>query len=288
MRAQADEQRATHATMGRSVPLCRTASHVDDRNFPPAAEAPRLLPLGDAALTVEFGSTIDAATHARVLGFVAAIDEAQAAGALAAVAERVPTFRSVTVHFDPDRVDAAALAQQLDELAQHSGSRTVAGQRWQVPFCCDGEFALDLADVAQAKSLSTQAVLDQLTATVFQVYMLGFLPGFAFMGGLPQSLEMPRLSSPRKRVPPGSVAIALRLCGAYPWESPGGWRVLGRTPVPLFDPRVSERPTLLAPGDQVQWRAVDRAEYDDITDHVKTDRFDRTALQVATPGSSAR
>ena len=253
---------------------------------PTSAAPPRLLPLGDAALTVEFGLEIDAPTHARVLGFVAALDEAQAAGALAGVAERVPTFRSVTVHFDPDRVHAAALATQLSDLAQASGSRTVAGAHWRVPFCCDAEFALDLADVARAKSLSAQAVLDLLTATVFQVYMLGFLPGFAFMGGLPQALEMPRLSSPRKRVPPGSVAIALRLCGAYPWESPGGWRVLGRTPVPLFDPRMSDRPTLLAPGDAVQWQAVDRAEYDDLLDRVKTDRFDRAALQMAAPGSA--
>ncbi|MEP6559369.1 MAG: allophanate hydrolase subunit 1 [Burkholderiales bacterium] len=252
----------------------------------PMAESPRLLPLGDAALTVEFGSEIDAPTHAKVLGFTAALDEAQAMGALAGVAERVPTFRSVTVHFDPDQVDVEALATQLRELAQGSGSRSVAGVRWAVPFCCDTEFALDLADVAQAKSMSAQAVLDLLTATVFQVYMLGFLPGFAFMGGLPQALEMPRLSSPRKRVPPGSVAIALRLCGAYPWESPGGWRVLGRTPVPLFDPRLSGRPTLLAPGDEVRWRAVDRAEYDDIVDRVKTNRFDRAALQVAAPAEA--
>ena len=254
---------------------------------PPGAPSPRLLPLGDAALTIEFGNEIDAATHAKVLGFTAALDEAQAAGALAGVAERVPTFRSVTVHFDPDRADGAALAAQLQELAQRSGTRTVAGTRWAVPFCCDADFALDLADVAQAKAISGQAVLDLLAATVFRVYMLGFLPGFAFMGGLPQALEMPRLSSPRKRVPPGSVAIALRLCGAYPWESPGGWRVLGRTPVPLFDPRVSDRPTLLAPGDEVQWRAVDRAEYDDIVNRVKTDRFERATLRVAAPAAAS-
>ncbi len=250
-----------------------------------AFEPPRLLPLGDAALTIEFGREIDAPTHARVLGFAAALEHACAAGMLTGVAEYVPTFRSVTVHFDPDQVDSAALAGQLGRLAQASGSATVAGTRWLVPFCCDAEFALDLADVAAAKAMPEQAVLDLLTSTVFQVYMLGFLPGFAFMGGLPPVLEMPRLASPRKRVPAGSVAIALRLCGAYPWESPGGWRVLGRTPVPLFDPHVVDRPTLLAPGDELQWRAVDRHEYASIAADVAAGRFDRAALRGPVPAT---
>ena len=249
-------------------------------NSDPHADAPRLLPLGDAALTVEFGREIDVATHARVLGFAAALEQAMAAGAMDGVAEYVPTFRSVTVHFDPDRVDGAALSGRLGELAQASGSATVAGTRWLVPVCCDLEFALDLADVAAAKDMTEPAVLALVTSTVFQVYMLGFLPGFAFMGGLPSALEMPRLASPRKRVPAGSVAIALRLCGAYPWESPGGWRVLGRTPVPLFDPRVAERPTLLAPGDELQWRAVGRDEYEAIAASVRAGRFDHATLRA--------
>ena len=249
------------------------------------AQLPRVLPLGDAALTVEFGSEIDHATHARVLGFAAALEHACAAGTLAGVAEFVPTFRSVTVHFDPDQVDGSALAAQLSELAQSSGNASVAGTRWLVPFCCDTEFALDLAGVAAAKDMTEQAVLERITGTVFRVYMLGFLPGFAFMGGLPAALEMPRLASPRKRVPAGSVAIALCLCGAYPWESPGGWRVLGRTPVPLFDPRVADRPTLLAAGDELQWRAVGRDEYEAIATSVKADQFDRTALRGAVPAA---
>lgn len=252
---------------------------------PAQADPLRLLPLGDAALTVEFGREIDPATHARVLGFAAALDHACAADGLDGVAEYVPTFRSVTVHFDPDKVDRQALAARIGQLAQRSGSATVAGTRWLVPFCCDAEFALDLADVAAAKGMTEQAVLQLVTGTVFQVYMLGFLPGFAFMGGLPPALEMPRLASPRKRVPAGSVAIALRLCGAYPWESPGGWRVLGRTPVPLFDPRVPERPTLLAPGDELQWRAVGRDEYEAIAQSARTGSFDRAELRNARPAA---
>ncbi|MEO8248875.1 MAG: allophanate hydrolase subunit 1 [Burkholderiales bacterium] len=245
-----------------------------------APETARLLALGDAALTVEFGRAIDDAIHARVLGFSAALDRAIAAGALTGVIESVPTFRSVTVHFDPDRADGESLAVQLAEIARGAGGAAASGEHWSIPFCADDEFALDLPDVAAAKKMEPQAVLALLTGTVFKVYMLGFLPGYAFMGGLPEALEMGRLSSPRKRVPAGSVAIAQRMCGAYPWESPGGWRVLGRTPVALFDVRNARRPALLAPGDSVQWRLADRAEYDLLLEQSRAGTFDRDRLRT--------
>ena len=97
-----------------------------------------------------------------------------------------------------------------------------------------------------------------LTATEFSVYMLGFLPGFPYLGGLPAVLEMPRLATPRSRVPAGSVAIAGRMCAVYPWHSPGGWRLVGRTGARLFDATQAARPALLAPGDRVRWQAVAR------------------------------
>lgn len=247
----------------------------------PAHSTPRLLALGDAALTVEFGRTIDDAVHARVLGFNAALDRAIDRGTLVGVIESVPTFRSVTVHFDPGCVDSEALAAQLSEIARTAPSATASGEQWTIPFCADDEFALDLAGVALAKNMKPEAVLALLTCTVFKVYMLGFLPGYAFMGGLPEALEMSRLSSPRKRVPAGSVAIAQRMCGAYPWESPGGWRVLGRTPVALFDVRHPERPALLAPGDAVRWRLVDRDEYHLLQQQSRAGTLDRERLRVA-------
>ena len=246
---------------------------------PPTPDV-QLLPLGDAALTVQFGLAIDSATHARVLGFDAVLAAAVAAGQIGGVIETVPTFRSVTVHFDPDVIESEALAGALSELAKAAGSVTAAGARWSIPVCFDADFALDLQDVAFAKQLTPQAVLDTLMQCEFKVYMLGFLPGYAFMGGLPELLEMPRLPSPRKRVPAGSVAIAQRMCGAYPWDSPGGWRVLGRTPVAMFDSRQSERPALLAPGDTVRWHAIGRAEYDTVLAQCAAGTFDRSTLRV--------
>ncbi len=216
----------------------------------------RLLPLGDAALTVEFGSAIADPIHARVLGF---------AGALPALAERhpgivewVPTFRSVTIHFDPDRVDAAQLEADLLALAREGHEASASGTTWTLPVCFDADCAPDLADVAAASGLTREAVIELLCATEFKVYMLGFLPGFPYMGGLPAPLEMPRLATPRLKVPAGSVAIAGRMAAVYPWDSPGGWRLVGRTATRLFDPENPDRPALLAAGDRVRWQAVGR------------------------------
>ncbi len=220
----------------------------------------RLLPLGDAALTVEFGTAIADPIHARVLGF---------ASALPALAERhpgivewVPTFRSVTIHVDPDRVEVAQLQADLLALAAEGREATASGTTWTLPVCFDADCAPDLADVAAASGLTREAVIELLCATEFKVYMLGFLPGFPYLGGLPAALEMPRLATPRLKVPAGSVAIAGRMAAVYPWDSPGGWRIVGRTATRLFDPENTDRPALLAAGDRVRVQAVSQAELD--------------------------
>ncbi len=224
---------------------------------------PRLLPLGDSAWTVEFGHAIDAAANARVMGLAGRIAAARKDDPLmAAITDIVPTFRSLTVHFDPWSGDAAALGRGLQALAMEGSEATATGRQWQLPVCFDDDFAPDLARVCELKQLTRTAVIDLLLGATFRVYMLGFQPGFPYMGGLPASLNVPRLASPRQKVPAQSVAIALDMCAVYPWESPGGWNLLGRTPVALFDPRQDAQPAMLAAGDEVRWVAVDRAEHD--------------------------
>ncbi|MCG2576995.1 5-oxoprolinase subunit PxpB [Dechloromonas sp. XY25] len=238
----------------------------------------RLLSVGDAAWTVEFGSAIDPAIHGRVLGFCSLLDTLSGDGRLEGVVEWVPTFRSVTVHFRPEQADAMALRDLLGELAGKSGILSAAGCRWHIPVCFDADCAPDLADVAAAKGLTPEAVVQLLTDSVFSVYMLGFLPGFPYLGGVPEVLDMPRLASPRKVVPARSIAIAGRMCAAYPWESPGGWRLLGRTPIRLFDAANARRPALLAPGDQVVWEAIDSAAYAEIDRECAAGSFDLASL----------
>lgn len=242
---------------------------------------PRLLPLGDTAVTVEFGDAVDPAVHARVRAFAGRLAEAVDGGGLAGVLEWVPTFRSVTVHFDPERIDYAALTQRLLAIAGEGAAAVPAGRRWRIPVCFEGQFAPDLEDIAEAKGLAPQEIVRQLTGTVFSVYMLGFLPGFPYLGGLPEALAMPRLATPRPAVPERSIAVAGLSCAAYPWESPGGWRLVGRTPVRLFDPAEPARPALLAPGDEVTWQAVNLETYERMEACCARGRFDAASLLCA-------
>lgn len=220
----------------------------------------RILDAGDAALTIEFGSVIDPALLAAVNALDAAIGRLQQAGALPGVIETMPTFRSLTVFFDPlatDRDTLFAALQPLIDAAEHGAP--VNGRHWRLPVCYKGEAAPDLAEVAATLGIGTDDVVALHSGTEYLVYMLGFLPGFPFMGDLPERLRLPRRSQPRVRVPAGSVAIATGLTAIYPWESPGGWHLLGRCPVPLFDAR-RESPSLLAAGDKVRFTPVSADE----------------------------
>lgn len=225
--------------------------------------APRLLALGDAAWTVEFGAVIEPALHARVLALEAAVRAAcaRAEAPWTAVEDVVPTFRSLTVHHDPLAEQGPALGQALLALAQQVEAVPVGGRRWVLPACFDPALAPDLAALAARQGLPSTAVIDALLQAELRVYQIGFMPGFPYMGGVPPVLQVPRLPIPRKAVPPGSIALAGAMCAVYPWESPGGWHLVGRTPVPLWDLRRTP-PALLASGDVVCWRAIDRSEYE--------------------------
>ena len=210
----------------------------------------RILDAGDAALTIEFGSIIDPALLAEVNALDAAVLRRKQAGELPGVIETMPTFRSLTVFFDPlvtDRDAVLATLQPLIAAAEHGS--TTDGRHWRLPVCYEGEAAPDLAEVAGAIGIGEDEVVALHSGAEYLVYMIGFLPGFPFMGDLPAPLRLPRRAQPRVRVPAGSVAIATGLTAIYPWESPGGWHLLGRCPVPLFDARRTS-PSLLAAGDR--------------------------------------
>lgn len=230
---------------------------------------PRLLPLGDSAWTVELGSSIDDRIHARVMGLSALIARQRYTHPLLArLTDVVPTFRSLTVYFDPLNTDAPALGAHLLALAQQEQDVVLVGRSWALPVCFDDDFAPDLPRLCDAKGLTRTAVIEQFLSARLRVYLLGFQPGFAYLGGLPPALAMPRLAAPRARVPARSVATAGELCGIYPWDSPGGWNLLGRTPVQLFDPSQADQPALLSAGDEVRWTAVDRRTHDRLADDI--------------------
>ena len=233
----------------------------------------RLLASGDTALVVEFGDRIDRTINARVMALADRIE----AAALSGVVELVPTFRSLMIHYDPLVLTQAALRADVEQLLVGLGAAERVGRRWDLPVCYDPELGPDLDDVARATGLSTAEVVAAHTGETYQVYCIGFLPGFPYMGDLLEKLALPRRTSPRIRLPMGSVCMAMRMTGVYPIESPGGWHLLGRTPVRLFDRR-REEAVLLAPGDQVRFRPVSRVEFDRLTVAVEADELPVSTL----------
>jgi inhibitor of KinA len=225
----------------------------------------RLSPLGDRAIHIQLGSSIDEATHRLVRAVCARLDERRPAGFV----EYVPAFTSVVVHYDLTRVAgraagespyermAAALREALADLRDEAlpPARVV-----EIPVCYGGELGPDLEELARTHALTPDDVVRLHTAGDYLVYMLGFMPGFAYLGGLAPELATPRRSTPRTNVPAGSVGIGGSQTGVYPLESPGGWHLLGRTPRPMFLP-AEDPPTLLRMGDRVRFIAISEAEY---------------------------
>lgn len=241
---------------------------------------PVLLPLGDTAWTVEFGSVIDSLLHARVLGLHEAVVAACGRDPrLAAVRDLVPTFRSLTVHYDPLTGDGDAVAAALQELAAAAGAHQVHGRSWCLPACFDEEFAPDLPRLAERAGISREEVVARLLASEFGVYLIGFMPGFPYMGGVPAELQTPRLASPRQTVPARSIAVAGEMCAVYPWTSPGGWNLVGRTPLALFDTG-EPAPSLLAAGDRVRWLEVDRQRFNELEQAQQAGRLRRKDFLV--------
>ncbi len=219
----------------------------------------KVLSCGDTALAVEFGERIDRAVSERVLALYDRLALALPPG----VVELVPTFRSLMVHYDPLRTSRAELVPVLERMVTGLEGTRSAARRWTIPVCYDPACGLDLHEVASRTGLAPADVVACHGATVYHVYMIGFTPGFPYLGDLPAQLTLPRRENPRTQVPSGSVAIATTMTAVYTLPSPGGWHVLGRTPVPLWNRRRNP-PSLLAPGDQVRFVPIGMDEYERI------------------------
>lgn len=207
---------------------------------------------GDSCLVVEFEEKIDPLINGRCVSLAVRMRAAGRAG----IRDVVPAYQTVAVFFDPLVIDAPALQEELGRLA--AGTVTQQPQEAapiEVPVRYGGAFGPDLSDVAHSAGCSEDEMIEMHTGSTYQVYMLGFLPGFAYMGRIDPRLEMARLPTPRLRVPAGSVGIAGAQTGVYPVDAPGGWRLIGRTPARPFDPARKE-PFLFAPGDRVRFVAV--------------------------------
>ena len=234
--------------------------------------APKVLPVGDSAVLVEFGDSIEPEVNDRVYAFAASVTSAGIDG----VEELVPTYRSLLVNYDLHKVTYEDMAAHLEELSQAAEGPTDTAERGSVivhiPVAYGGEYGPDLGDVADHNGLSSQEVIDIHSGTGYRVFMLGFAPGFPYLGGMDERIACPRFQTPRVRVPAGSVGIAESQTGVYPNDSPGGWRIIGRTPVKLFDPN-AEPPAAILPGSKVVFDPVSESEYQSIAGEVESSNY---------------
>ncbi|CAN5923550.1 5-oxoprolinase subunit PxpB [soil metagenome] len=234
----------------------------------------RYLSCGDTAFSVEFGNEISPEINGRVMALHAAIGEAAVAG----VVETVPSMRALMVVYDPLTASRATLEPAIDALIARGLPADGKSRRVTIPCCYDDpEFAPDLSEVAERTSKTVEQVIASHLASAFKVYVLGFMPGLAYIAGLEQALYLPRRAQPRVRVPRSSVAIAMDMTTIYPFESPGGWHLIGRTPLWMFDQR-REQPVFLAPGDSLSFERIDRTSFDGIARAVEAGSFDWAQL----------
>lgn len=218
---------------------------------------PTILPVGDSAILIEFGRTIDPAIQAQV----SALDEVLSFFPHPAIVEWVPTYRSLLVHYDPLQIGYEELAGWFEKWLRQSVNQTgVKRRQVTIPVLYGGEMGPDLETVAAHNNLTPEEVVALHQEPSYLVYMLGFMPGFPYLGGLDERLTTPRLATPRTHVPAGSVGIADRQTGVYPLDSPGGWQLIGRTPLKLYDPH-RPQPFLLAAGDELRFQAITQEEF---------------------------
>lgn len=234
----------------------------------PASAGPawRIEPLGDRCLMVEFGARVDPVINQTVHAFA----DHLIAQALPGVTDVVPAFTTVAIHYQPQAwVDESGLQAPHERLqavlaaalAQGHLGAARASREVEIPVCYGGELGPDLEEVADACAMSPESVIARHVASLHAVYMLGFAPGFPYMGGLDPSLSRPRRATPRVRIPAGTVAIAREQSAIYTFETPGGWNLIGCTPLALFTPQASP-PTLLQPGDRIRFVPISREVFD--------------------------
>jgi inhibitor of KinA len=219
----------------------------------------RILAAGDATLFIEFEERIDPIISARAAALAHALVDADIRG----LRDVVPTYRSVAVYFDPLQTDLAKLTGAIERVAASAGAAQLPRRPpIHIPVCYGGDYGPDLAGVAAFAGLSETAVIDVHASATYRVLMLGFTPGFAYMGIVDSRIAAPRLETPRQRVPPGSVGIAKEQTGIYPSETPGGWQLIGRTPLKPFD-LARPDPFLVCSGDEVRFVPIAREEFDE-------------------------
>lgn len=220
---------------------------------------PRILICGEYAFAIEYGTTVDPDLNARVLALDAALNAAKMPG----IVETVPTYRSLLVHVDPLVADPAQLAADTLAMAQTVQPLQSASRRWRIPVVYGGAFGIDLEDIAARHGLTPRQLIEKHATPIYRAYMVGFMPGFTYLGGIDPSIATPRRENPRAKTPAGTISIGGIQAAVASVEAPSGWHLLGRTPVRTFMAK-RDPVFLLAPGDEITFEPVPAERWDDL------------------------
>ncbi|WP_409228812.1 5-oxoprolinase subunit PxpB [Gudongella sp. SC589] len=230
----------------------------------------KYLPAGDSALTMEFGNEISVQINKRIRNTVTAIENNPPEG----LRELIPTYRSIQVIYDPMLSDFEKMVQGLEEVMGSVGEGGEDNYRIvEIPTCYGGDYGADIEFVAKHNDLTVEEVIRIHSSTDYLLYMLGFTPGFGYLGGMSEKIATPRLEVPRTIIPAGSVGIAASQTGIYPIDSPGGWQLIGRTPIKLYDP-LAEVPVLLNAGDYVRFKPISEDKYKEIQRLINENKYE--------------
>ncbi|WP_226681743.1 5-oxoprolinase subunit PxpB [Sutcliffiella horikoshii] len=222
-------------------------------------------PLGDTGIQVLFGSDISEETNQLIRMFADYLKQQ----AIEGIIEWVPAYTTLTIFYQPDKIIYKDLCKKLEDIqeslqkADYPSDSTV----YEIPVLYGGEVGPDLNEVATHNGLNEDEVISIHSAKPYLIYMMGFVPGFPYLGGMPSQIATPRRENPRAKIEAGSVGIAGEQTGVYPLETPGGWQIIGRTPVKLYDPE-REEPILLSAGSYIRFVPVDQKGYEDIEEAV--------------------
>ena len=216
--------------------------------------------IGDCGIVCDFGEEVNREVNSNVIKLFHHIKEEVSKGSLKGILNYTPSYNKLIINFDLEKINSSEIINFLKSIDFSKLNLTRSRKKWTIPVCYD--FEMDLANMSKALKMNKDEIINIHLNTDFFVYMVGFIPGHPFMGDLNSKLFLNRLKTPRVRIPAGSVGIVEKFCNIYPYESPGGWNIIGRTPTKLFNKENEFNPCLLSPGDSVKFKSISKKEFE--------------------------